>query len=265
MSEHNFEVESGKSIKLLTKNKVCTEDIVVSGVGGSGGGEDLFLTYLKGEMTNFIVPKEAPTVKLNLFYKDTAIKTADLRNATSVGIEAFRDSSLEEVIFNDELSVNAYNYFGARVFYNTRLVDVSSTFNVPLSSASPSIFESCLKLKNVYLPNVKLNGSAKIFSGCSALETVVISGGNRLVDNNFLNCSSLTTLILTGNEIPTLSNINNFTGTPIANGTGYIYVPKVLLSDDDATKDYRRATNWVTYASQFRAIEDYPEICGGAE
>ena len=36
MSEHNFEVESGKSIKLLTKNKVCTEDIVVSAYGGSG-------------------------------------------------------------------------------------------------------------------------------------------------------------------------------------------------------------------------------------
>ena len=30
-----------------------------------------------------------------------------------------------------------------------------------------------------------------------------------------------------------------------------------------ATKDYRRATNWSNYASQFRAIEDYPEICGG--
>ena len=36
MSEHNFEVESGKSIKLLTKNKVCTKDIVVSVYGGSG-------------------------------------------------------------------------------------------------------------------------------------------------------------------------------------------------------------------------------------
>ena len=35
MSKHNFEVESGKSIKLLTKNKVCTEDIVVSAYGGN--------------------------------------------------------------------------------------------------------------------------------------------------------------------------------------------------------------------------------------
>jgi hypothetical protein len=42
-------------------------------------------------------------------------------------------------------------------------------------------------------------------------------------------------------------------------------VPKALLSDDDATKDYRRATNWSTFANQFRAIEDYPEICKWGE
>ena len=37
----------------------------------------------------------------------------------------------------------------------------------------------------------------------------------------------------------------------------YIYVPKKFLSDDDSTMDYRRATNWVTYAAIFRALEDY--------
>jgi hypothetical protein len=260
MSEHNFEVESGKSIKLLTKNKVCTEDIVVSGVGGSGGGEELFNTYLKMELTNFVVPKEAPKVRSYLFYKDTGIKTADLRNATSIGSEAFRDSSLEEVIFDDNFNSFGKVYFGARSFYNTQLVDVSSTIDIGVSSGSPSIFESCLKLKNVYLPNVKFTGALKVFYGCSTLETVVINGGTNISNQNFLNCSSLTTLVLLKNDgVPTLSNINNFTGTPIESGTGYIYVPKALI------EEYKVATNWVTYASQFRAIEDYPEICGGAD
>jgi len=36
---------------------------------------------------------------------------------------------------------------------------------------------------------------------------------------------------------------------------GYIYVPKELI------EDYKKATNWTTYANHFRAIEDYPEIC----
>jgi hypothetical protein len=65
------------------------------------------------------------------------------------------------------------------------------------------------------------------------------------------------------------SNCNHFHGTvnsqynPDGLKDGYIYVPKALLSDEDETMDYRRATNWSTFASQFRAIEDYPEICGG--
>lgn len=40
-------------------------------------------------------------------------------------------------------------------------------------------------------------------------------------------------------------------GTPIANGTGYIYVPSALI------EQYKVAENWSTYASQFRALEDY--------
>ena len=50
---------------------------------------------------------------------------------------------------------------------------------------------------------------------------------------------------------------NNIIHSKIAAGNGYIYVPRALLSDDDETKDYRRATNWSTYAAQFRALEDY--------
>lgn len=63
MSEHNFEVESGKSIKLLTKNKVCTEDIVVSAYGGSGIPEG----YIKPDGTLEI--KENGTFDVTAFAK----------------------------------------------------------------------------------------------------------------------------------------------------------------------------------------------------
>ena len=70
-------------------------------------------------------------------------------------------------------------------------------------------------------------------------------------------CSNLTTLILRSSSLCSLSNTMVFYLTPIAKGSGYIYVPRALLSDDDSTKDYRKATNWTTYANQFRALEDY--------
>lgn len=78
-----------------------------------------------------------------------------------------------------------------------------------------------------------------------------------------MECEELNTLILPGNEVPVLGDLDALSYTPIEYGAGYIYVPRALLSDTDATKDYRRATNWSEYASQIRAIEDYPEITGG--
>lgn len=40
-------------------------------------------------------------------------------------------------------------------------------------------------------------------------------------------------------------------------GAGYIYVPSALLDG------FKQATNWSVFSSQFRAIEDYPDITGG--
>ena len=66
----------------------------------------------------------------------------------------------------------------------------------------------------------------------------------------FRSCSALAALILRGGTVPTL-NSSALNGSKIANGTGYIYVPRALVDT------YKAATNWSTYAAQFRALEDY--------
>lgn len=76
-------------------------------------------------------------------------------------------------------------------------------------------------------------------------------------ENAFQNSAKLSTIILRYGTLVTIENTNALANTPIAKGTGYIYVPKALIDS------YKTATNWATYANQFRAIEDYPEICGG--
>ena len=53
-----------------------------------------------------------------------------------------------------------------------------------------------------------------------------------------------------------LDDVSVFSDTPISKGTGYIYVPKALV------ESYQAHEKWSTYSNQFRAIEDYPEICG---
>lgn len=72
----------------------------------------------------------------------------------------------------------------------------------------------------------------------------------------FHGCSALTALILRGERVIALAAISVFTNTPIASGTGYVYVPFALL------EHYKAATNWTTYADKIRAIEDYPDVCG---
>ena len=78
-----------------------------------------------------------------------------------------------------------------------------------------------------------------------------------IATSGFNECSALKTLIIRTGSVCKLANINAFNSTPIAKGTGFIYVPSSLKAE------YETATNWTTYAAQLRAIEDYPEICGG--
>jgi hypothetical protein len=94
-----------------------------------------------------------------------------------------------------------------------------------------------------------------VFYGCSQLTGLDFANITSIGANAFNGCTALNTLVLRGDTVCTLAATNAFTGTQIAAGTGYVYVPVVLVDS------YKAATNWSSY--QFRAIEDYPDICGG--
>lgn len=67
----------------------------------------------------------------------------------------------------------------------------------------------------------------------------------------FKSTSSLKALILRNNSIVTLGYTNALQMSGIAVAVGYIYVPSALVDI------YKSATNWSTYATKFRALEDY--------
>lgn len=89
------------------------------------------------------------------------------------------------------------------------------------------------------------------FYNCTKLKTVVLPNVNQIELGAMTNCSELTALILNRETVAALENVSALINTPIANGTGYIYIPSALLPE------YTNATNWSTYATQFRALEDY--------
>ena len=154
---------------------------------------------------------------------------------------------------------------------------ITSYSNPRVTKLGIYAFNQCLKLTSVNMPLVE-EISAQCFAGDVNLTDVNLPVLTIMGNNAFQQCTSLTklsfpcltcvpmsafrysgnfaTLILSNSTMCTLNNKNAFTDTPIAKGTGYIYVPQSLI------EAYKTATNWVTYASQFRAIEDYPDICG---
>lgn len=124
--------------------------------------------------------------------------------------------------------------------------------NITTSIAAQK-FRGCAALTNVIFPNVTSVGLAA-FWNCTALKQADFEKTVSFANNAFYGCSALTALILRNTEAVS-SLTGNLSGTPIASGTGYIYVPAALVAT------YKAATGWSTYANQIRAIEDYPGVC----
>lgn len=114
----------------------------------------------------------------------------------------------------------------------------------------------CTKLTSVVLPAVASTDGNSI-NGCSALTKADFSNLQNIRYSTFYANKKLITLIIRTQAVAKLENTSAFKDTPIASGTGYVYVPSALVNS------YKSATNWSTYANQIRAIEDYPDITGG--
>ena len=196
---------------------------------GEGGGTDTRFADLVTDNLTSVNDDSITIVRANAFYGATALKTVTLPNVTKIGTNSFREcDSLESV---DLPKVDA---------------------DIPTYA-----FQNSTALKHVNIPLVtRLQNRA--FSGCSGLEKLDLGQITTVGNYVFTDCASLTALIIrNANKAATLSAANSFTGTPIASGTGHIYVNSALLDN------YKAANGWSTYAAQFRAIEDYPEITGG--
>jgi hypothetical protein len=132
------------------------------------------------------------------------------------------------------------------------------TVNLPaVTNIGMYAFMSCTGLKTVNCP-LATSISVQCFYDCKKLERVDFGKAKTISTLALNNATSLTELILRNTDaICILSNVNALGNSGIANGLGYVYVPAALVDV------YKADTNWSSFASQIRAIEDYPEITGG--
>ena len=140
-----------------------------------------------------------------------------------------------------------------------RMYDVTA-IHIPegVTAIGTQCFWDCGKLPEITFPPSTRTIDYAAFAWCGSLKMIDCWFTEINSECVFWGCSGLDALILRNTEmVATLANANTFESSKISHGTGYIYVPRSLVDS------YKAATNWSTYASQIRAIEDYPEITGG--
>ena len=156
------------------------------------------------------------------------------------------EKALSGAYYNDRITSVGY---GGLSYLPTTSIELPNVTTLGMNA-----IYYCGNLKKAILPSVTLinsNGLANLYS----LEFLDICGGNRFPGMSTV--PNLKTLIIRKTDaICPLSDITDMSSS-IRNGNGYIYVPAALI---DA---YVEHSVWSQLASQFRAIEDYPDITGG--
>lgn len=190
------------------------------------GDEATMNMIINGTITEYC-DDTAQAIASCAFYGRNSLTIVDVPNVTTVGPNAFQEC-------NNLVDVNMPNVteIGARAF-----------------CSCPSLVEVCLPSLIAFVGN----NPGQTFENCKALKLVDLPVCLHMpVYDTFTNCSALVAVVLRNTtKVCTLGFTGSFSNTPIAAGSGYIYVPGVLIDS------YKAATNWSTYATQFRALEDY--------
>lgn len=140
MSEYNFIVESGASLRFKTAGKYCDRDIVVTATGGSSD-------YLVSRLNNTIKSyknDEVETIPAYAFYGCTVLESVAFPSC--------------EVVRND-------------AFYNCVKLESVELPNV--TSIEGSAFRLCAILPNIDLPLVTSIGS-NAFQECRKLQSIIL-------------------------------------------------------------------------------------------
>ena len=222
MSEHVFEVESGKAIKMPTKGKVCTEDIIVRGVGGSGD-EEMVALFNNTATTLPKAIKELEVIPEYACYMKTNLLEIDLPNTIEMGLACFSSPS------------TAMNY------YKVNLPKAQKVQGISTKNTSETA-----KTFGLYLPectsiNACTNSPNMVYCILPKITTIGI--------RNALNQNSKCKLILPQHFF-VAHNSSNW-GSPTIES---VYVPKALL------EQYKTGSNWVVYPEKIFAIEDSEEV-----
>lgn len=180
---------------------------------------------------------------------DRSIKSIKNHRVTNIGAYSFYGcSQLTSIDLPNVTSIGAYAFRGCIKLTSVEFPNVTSTI-------SDNIFYGCTQLTSADFANATAVGISS-FQGCSQLTYINCPRVTMIYNTAFSSCTNLASIKLTSSQIVTLRGANAFERTPIASGTGFIYVP------DELVESYKTATNWTVYADQIKGLSELEETNG---
>ena len=172
----------------------------------------------------------------------------NLINTVKVGETAIEDGLLTGAITGVYQNDRITSIGGCRL----RATQITGLSCANVTSIGSEGLRDCLQLATVNLPKCETLAGYSI-GICPKLTTADFGSLKTISAYSFYNDTLLTKLIIRSETLCSLANTNAFTGTPIASGTGYIFVPDALLNT------YRGATNWSTFSEQIVPLSTYSD------
>ena len=110
------------------------------------------------------------------------------------------------------------------------------------------------KITSLEIPTAVTVIPDQMCEGCTELVKSILSTNTISVGSKaFYGCSKLKKVDVRTSSVPSLLNINAFTGTLITGTTGYIY------ATTDTWEDFKVATNWINYAANIAAYINFED------
>ena len=150
------------------------------------------------------------------------------------------DSQIISLLDNTITEFNSGEITSLRNYAFAECTSLQKVFCPQVTVINTYAFSNCNGLLDAVFPKCSSIG-VRAFSGCTSVKKIELGGIIANIWNNtFANTSSLEALILRGTTAMNLATTGAFSGSSVATGTGYVYVPASLL------ETYKTKNNWVT-------------------
>lgn len=250
------------------KAENIAEGVEVLGITGTmkGAGIDRLknlLDFTKSCNNMFYDKRDITSIDGILEYSDTS-------NVTSMYSMFYNCYALTTIPKLDISNVTDARY----MFYNCGKLTTIPKLHTSKIIYVESMFNSCISLISIPQLNTdNVTSMRMMFNECNKLETIDITHYNISSSDGAVqlcyNCHSLKVMIIRSfgsnytldsrsfNQCYHLLGTKNSTYNPNGDKDGYIYVPKNMINT------LKNATNWSTYADQFKPIYDIVSFGNG--